>query len=153
MQTTAATESAVSRSSGWSQPRARKIRHVKSSVATVMPEIGLDDEPISPVRRDDTVTNRKPKSTMRPAPRTCMCRSGTQERTACRGLVAQMAATRASVPTPTNHRGRSRSVRPVPPSPPTPRMSRTAERSEPMMSGRAWKRLMMPPAATSPAPM
>ena len=29
-----------------------------------MPEIGFDDEPISPVRRDETVTNRNPKSTI-----------------------------------------------------------------------------------------
>ena len=37
-------------------------------VATVMPEIGFDDEPISPVMRLDTVTKRKPNSTMRTAP-------------------------------------------------------------------------------------
>ena len=43
---------------------ATKIRQVSSSVATVMPEIGFDDEPISPVSRDETVTNRKPKSTI-----------------------------------------------------------------------------------------
>ena len=29
-----------------------------------MPEIGLDDEPISPVSRDETVTNRNPNSTI-----------------------------------------------------------------------------------------
>ena len=33
-----------------------------------MPEIGFDDEPISPVRREETVTNRKPNSTIRIAP-------------------------------------------------------------------------------------
>ena len=30
-----------------------------------MPEIGFDDEPISPVSRDETVTKRKPKMTIR----------------------------------------------------------------------------------------
>ena len=45
-----------------SSPAARKIRQVSSSVATVMPEIGFDDEPISPVSRDETVTNRKPNN-------------------------------------------------------------------------------------------
>ena len=44
------------------------MRHVSSSVATVMPEIGLEDEPISPVRREETVTKRKPKATIRTAP-------------------------------------------------------------------------------------
>ena len=34
---------------------------MSSSVATVMPEIGFDDEPISPVRREHTVTNKKPE--------------------------------------------------------------------------------------------
>src|SRR5436190_2138291 len=34
------------------------------SVATVIPEIGFDDDPISPVRRDDTVTKRNPRITM-----------------------------------------------------------------------------------------
>ena len=33
-----------------------------------MPEIGLDDEPTSPVRRDETVTKRKPKAMIRIAP-------------------------------------------------------------------------------------
>ena len=47
----------------------RKTRHVSKSVATVMPEIGFDEEPISPVRRDDTVTNKKPKATISNAPK------------------------------------------------------------------------------------
>ena len=47
------------------QPRTTKIRQVSSSVATVIPEIGFDDEPISPVRRDETVTKRNPKTTIR----------------------------------------------------------------------------------------
>ncbi len=46
------------------------MRHVKSSVATVMPLMGLDDEPISPVSRDDTVTKRNPKTTTSTAPAT-----------------------------------------------------------------------------------
>ena len=40
---------------------ATNARQVNSSVATVMPEIGFDDEPISPVNRDETATNKKPK--------------------------------------------------------------------------------------------
>ena len=49
------------------QPRTTKIRQVSRRVATVMPEIGFDDEPISPVRRDETVTKRNPKMMMRMA--------------------------------------------------------------------------------------
>ena len=37
----------------------RKIRHVNNNVATVMPEMGLEEEPISPVSRDETATKRK----------------------------------------------------------------------------------------------
>ncbi len=43
----------------------RNTRQVMSSVATVMPEMGFEDEPISPVSREDTVTKRKPRITMR----------------------------------------------------------------------------------------
>ena len=49
-------------------PRHRKIRQVNSSVAMVMPEIGFDDEPTSPVNREDTVTNRNPNSKIISAP-------------------------------------------------------------------------------------
>ena len=40
----------------------RRSAQVSSRVAMVMPEMGLDDEPTSPVRREDTVTNRKPNT-------------------------------------------------------------------------------------------
>ena len=56
-QTTAATVSAISRSSDDVQPSVKKIRHVNSSVAAVMPEIGLDEEPISPVSRNPCIRN------------------------------------------------------------------------------------------------
>src|SRR5277367_5332181 len=60
MQTIPAIESAASRYSGPTQSFRTKIRHVKSKVATVIPEIGFDDEPISPVSRELTVTKRNP---------------------------------------------------------------------------------------------
>ena len=68
MHTTAATDSAVSMAARPVLPSSKKIRHVSSSVAMVMPEIGFDDEPTSPVKRDDTVTNRKPNSRIISAP-------------------------------------------------------------------------------------
>src|SRR5271163_1351124 len=63
MQTTPAIESAVSRYSGATQPRATKMRQTSKSVAIVIPEIGFDDEPITPVIRELTVTNRNPNNT------------------------------------------------------------------------------------------
>src|SRR6185436_13758031 len=47
----------------------RNTKQVSNKVATVMPEIGLDDEPTSPVNRDDTVTKRNPNSRIMTAPR------------------------------------------------------------------------------------
>ena len=66
MQTTPAIDSAVRRYSGPTQPSTTKIRQVKSSVAIVIPEIGFDDEPITPVIRELTVTNRNPNKTIMP---------------------------------------------------------------------------------------
>ena len=54
----------------------RKMRQVNNSVATVIPEIGFDEEPISPVTREETVTKRKPKAMMSSAPRKFMCSDG-----------------------------------------------------------------------------
>ena len=61
MQTTPAIESAVKRNSGPTQPSRTKIRQTSSSVAIVMPEMGFDDEPITPVIRELTVTNKEPE--------------------------------------------------------------------------------------------
>ncbi len=44
------------------QPFTRKIADVAISVAMVMPETGLAELPISPTIRDETVTNRNPKT-------------------------------------------------------------------------------------------
>ena len=41
-----------------------------------MPEMGLEEEPISPVSREDTVTNRKPNTTISTAPSRFMCSEG-----------------------------------------------------------------------------
>src|SRR6478672_8365877 len=69
MQTTPAIVRAVSVSDFVVLCSARKIKHVSSSVATVMPEIGFDDDPISPVSRDDTVTNKNPNKITSTAPK------------------------------------------------------------------------------------
>ena len=46
-------------------PSATKSRHVRISVAIVMPEIGFEDVPIRPVMRDDTVAKKNPKIRIR----------------------------------------------------------------------------------------
>src|ERR1035441_10452571 len=79
----------------------RNTMHVSIRVATVIPDMGLDEEPISPVSREDTVTNRNPNTTISTAPRMFMCNEG----------AARMARIRARMPAPTNFIDRSRSVR------------------------------------------
>src|SRR5436190_8407605 len=66
--TTAATVRAVSIDACDVFPSAKKIMQVRRSVAIVMPEIGFEEEPISPVRREDTVTNKKPNTKIMLAP-------------------------------------------------------------------------------------
>src|SRR5689334_13350403 len=68
MHTTAAIVRAVSIASGPLRPSSTKIRQTKSRVAMVIPEIGLDDDPTSPVSRLETVTNRNPNSRIIAAP-------------------------------------------------------------------------------------
>src|SRR6185503_17273241 len=120
-----------------------------SSVATVMPEMGLDDDPISPVNRDETVTKRNPNSTISTAPRMFMCSIG----------ASQMASTMPRLPNRTNFTDRSRSVRGTAATAAAPALSRLELRSrnpdltDAMMSGMARNMAMMPPVATAPAPM
>ena len=70
MQTTPPMVMASAPKAGAVQPFTRKIAEVAIRVAMVIPEIGFDDEPISPVRRDETVTKRKPNTTIMAAPMT-----------------------------------------------------------------------------------
>src|SRR4029077_6827680 len=49
MQTFPPIESAVTKEGAAVQPTIRNARHVIINVATVIPEIGVEDEPISPV--------------------------------------------------------------------------------------------------------
>src|SRR6267143_3441817 len=69
MQTMPTIESAVTKYGGAVHPIIKNTRHVNSSVATVIPEIGFDEEPTSPVKREETVTKRKPNAMISNAPR------------------------------------------------------------------------------------
>jgi hypothetical protein len=131
------------------------MRQVRRSVAIVIPEIGFDEDPISPVSRDDTVTNRKPKTTMRIAPRIFAPSPASSSMGA-----ATIDAMRTTIPIPTNFMGRSRSVRgtgPADAASPPPRLrkptSRSPSRRPCQMVGIDRKRLSIPPAATAPEPM
>src|SRR5208337_3033858 len=86
------------------QPANRNVRQVNNNVATVMPEIGLEDDPISPVNREETVTNKNPNTTINTAPNQFILMDG----------AAQIAATRARQPKATNFIDKSRSVRSAP---------------------------------------
>ncbi len=116
-------------------------------MATVMPEMGLDDEPISPVRREETVTKRKPKTMMRMAPRRFPRWSWG---------ISMMMAIRATMPPATSLSERSWSVRAT--AAPAPFPLRPLKSARPpfkpcQIVGSERNRLMMPPAATAPAPM
>ena len=95
-----------------------------------MPEIGLEEDPISPVIRDDTVTKRNENSTIRTAPKGFMWSWGTQGSRSCKGEVAQMATTNPIEPTPTIQSGKSRSVRRTAPDP-RPELRDKSRRAEP----------------------
>src|ERR1051325_2918286 len=47
------------------QPITRNMAHVAIRVAMAIPEIGFDELPIRPVIREETVTNKNPKTTTR----------------------------------------------------------------------------------------
>ena len=115
-----------------------------SSVATVMPEMGFEEDPISPVSRDDTVTNRNPSTTISAAPTAFMCSAG----------ASMIATISARQPNTTTFIDRSRSVRSrevVAAAPPRKSFSPSSRLLQIVGSDR--NRLMMPPAATAPAPM
>jgi len=113
-------------------------------VATVMPEMGFEEEPISPVSREETVTKQKPKSTMSSAPSRFIC-SGRAS------VMAVMSATTRCRRT--SSVGRDPCA--APPSLLRPASgsagNHRAPRANPcQMVGSDRKTLMIPPAATAP---
>src|SRR5262245_32034414 len=67
MHTTPPMLMARAKKAGAVQPMTRNIAQVAIKVAMAIPEIGLEEVPISPVIREDTVTKRKPNTTTRRA--------------------------------------------------------------------------------------
>ena len=85
------------------------MRHVPISVAMAMPLTGLDEEPSSPVMREDTTEKKKPNTTMMAAESSATPKPGT----ACSCGRNAMKSARPSEPKITSRNGRSRSVRRV----------------------------------------
>ncbi len=81
MQTTPPMLMASAKNAGAVQCMTRNIAQVAMRVAMAMPEIGFDEVPIRPVMREETVTNRKPKTITRMAAKTLLrtevCAPGT----------------------------------------------------------------------------
>ena len=121
------------------------------SVAMAIPLIGFDDEPSSPVIREETTAKKKPKTMMATAERMDTAIPGTA---LSWGRNAMKTAS-AIDPTSTIEMGMSLSVRrrccPSPSA--VSRRSRKEARKLSTIVGMAFIRLMMPPAATAPAPM
>src|SRR6478672_6553835 len=61
-QTIAPIESTITLDATPPLPSKRKITEVSRIVAIVIPEIGFEDEPNSPVMREETVAKKKPKT-------------------------------------------------------------------------------------------
>ena len=121
-------------------PSPTQISEVSSRAAMVIPDTGLDEEPISPTMREETVTKKKLKSTIRTAPSRFTGTPGQSQRAT--------ASSGASVKT--KRMDRSRCVRavapPPPPMPPRPSLKLS------IMVGSDLRRVAMPPNATAPAP-
>ena len=143
MQATAAMLKAATLYGALTQPKAKKIKDVIKSVATVMPEMGFEELPTSPVSRELTVTKRNPNIRISSAPSTLILKEGTSVQT----------ITSPIDPTPTTQSGMSRSVRSGPERPAAPLSDFIPRMAPPMMVGKDLKREMIPPAATAPAPI
>ena len=125
-------------------------RQVPISVAMVMPEIGLLEDPISPTMREETVTKKAPKITTS-TPRSSLL-TKLSPGTWGRMVISRI---RPRLPNPTILMDRSRSVLSWVwlASPPLFLREPTLPLKEEMMVGMVLNRVMKPPAATAPAPI
>ena len=121
------------------------MRHVRISVAMVIPEIGFDEVPIKPVMREDTVTKRKPKMMTRIAARKFPC-------IGIFGATTRKIASRNDPPS-TKVVGRSRSVRSLVSVPAPAPKSLMPSRAEATIVGSVRPSVMSPAASTAPAPI
>ena len=119
-----------------------RMSDVIRSVAIAMPETGLLLLPTRPTIRDDTVAKKKPNTTIISAP---------SKETGIAGI-NQIASVSTIILPITKRISISLSVRRVfEPEPPL--MPRIASRNVLTISGKVLTKLIIPPAATAPAPM
>ena len=113
----------------------------------VMPDTGFELVPMMPTMRDDTVTKKKPNTTMRmPSrmrPPKVPGRNGSRARMAIK----------ATMPPMTTPMGMSWLVREVEAAPAPPRRLAMLPLNAATMVGIVFSRVMKPPAATAPAPI
>ena len=144
MQITAPTQNATGEYASPVQPSATKIVQVRISVAMVMPEIGLDEEPMRPVIRDDTVTKKNPKMTM----------SAEASEVPLRRHPGAAARKMASASEPSKHHGQRQVAlgAALPAAPPSPSPSRCRGSDETIV-GSVRASVISPEASTAPAPV
>src|SRR5262245_9699043 len=151
-QTTVPTVRMAARAEGSVQPQATKTTATPRSVTSVMPEVGLEETPISPTMREETTTKASPKI----ATPTDATRRGS-------ALIspASSPGTRKSVRTTTagtatvTQGAMSRSVRGTPPSAaaaPDPRRPLMTATRDAYIVGSVRITVTIPAAATAPAP-
>ena len=118
-----------------------------SRVAIVIPETGFELVPIRPTIRDDTVTKKKPNTTMRTPSRM------RPPKVPGRNGNSAMMATSARLPPTTTPMGRSWLVREGRAAPAPARMLAMLPLNAATMVGSVRRSVMNPPAATAPAPI
>src|SRR5579863_1243223 len=127
------------------QPMPTKISEVAISVAIVIPEMGLEEEPIKPTMRDDTVTKKKPNTTIITAERKLVGMFG----------IMDIKTTSATLPTNTYTRGISLSVRDFTTALSLRLSLRSLKESRKalIIVGNVFINVISPPKVTAPAPM
>ena len=133
----------------------RKTAQVAMSVAMVMPETGLADDPTSPTMRELTVTKRNPKTTTSSDAARLAAHPTNAPGTGLNSRKTNMRATISSEPMSTTPMDRSSSVRiglAFAAAAPGRMVLRPAVRA-PTIVGSVLSRVIKPAAATAPAPM
>src|SRR5262249_55534654 len=135
-------------------PTRRKATQVAIMVAMAMPEMGLEEVPIRPVIRDETVTNRKPNTTTKIAAAILATTLGLVPGTGLKVRYPIIMIRTSTVPARACFKLRSLSVRLVPRIAVAPFFKSAAPaRKAFTIVGMVLIRVIRPAAATAPAPI
>jgi hypothetical protein len=149
-QTTVPTVSTAARASRSRQPSRKKTADVPASVISAIADVGFDDTPIHPTRREDTGTNRNPNSAT-PSAAKILPWSGRWP--AKRSGIVASATTSRAMPSRSTGAGRSRSVRSPPPAALFLLNPEATAANERTIVGAVRHTVTSAAAATAPAPM